>query len=187
MDVYDIMLAGRMISYSPKVEAPREYLPGDISLLSKGVTRTYTLDHYTYMIDYGRGNIAFAFNQGVIGPWFNNHDNESLKVQLRECTRSFIDNKVNALSRGLVCIGDKCEAMAKSFEEWITNLHFPDLGFSDTEPSENDALLMPVATSGTETEDTDDKFFDATDGDDPAMWQQDSANIPAAEGDQREL
>lgn len=93
MKVYDIMLTGEMESNNASVDGapPRLYTPGKTSLLEAGETRYYNLNSYTYMMDYGRGNISMAFYQGVVAPWlFANHDLDSLKGQMFSCGQSFM-------------------------------------------------------------------------------------------------
>ncbi len=95
MNVYDIMLSGRMLSYDApsKKSLPLVYLAGDISLLKKKETRVYTMDKHSYMIDYGRGNVPAAFWSGVIAPYlFVNHDKFSTKQQLTGCAKSIISS-----------------------------------------------------------------------------------------------
>jgi hypothetical protein len=89
MDVWDIMVTGSMWSYGAASTAanPLRYTPGErVSVLPRRETRYYTMDAFTYMIDYGRGSIARAFWQGILAPYFFiNHDWESLKTQLGVC------------------------------------------------------------------------------------------------------
>ena len=94
MDVYDIMLKGKMVSYEnyPVGALPLTYLSGDVSLLKKGVTRYYSMESDTYMIDYGRGQIAMSFWAGVIAPaFYTSHDFKSMKDQLKSCGRSIFN------------------------------------------------------------------------------------------------
>ena len=94
MDVYDIMLKGKMVSYEnyPAGALPLTYLSGDVSLLKKGVTRYYSMESDTYMIDYGRGQIAMSFWAGVIAPaFYTSHDFKSMKDQLKSCGRSIFN------------------------------------------------------------------------------------------------
>jgi hypothetical protein len=98
MDVYDIMYSGEMKSHNAKSEGalPVTYRAGDVSLLSKNETRVYTMDKFTYMIDYGRGNITPSLWQGVIAPFlFVNHDSHSFKTQLKDCGESILKNILN--------------------------------------------------------------------------------------------
>ena len=94
MEVWDIMVTGAMWSYGASAMAanPLRYTPGGrVSVLSRSETRYYTMDAFTYMIDYGRGTIARAFWQGILAPYFFiNHDWESLKTQLGVCTEQML-------------------------------------------------------------------------------------------------
>jgi hypothetical protein len=94
MEVYDIMLTGSMTSWgaAPAAANPLVYTPGDRrSLLARKETRYYTMGADTYMLDYGRGNIARAFWQGVIAPYlFVNHDWRSLETQLGVCAEQVL-------------------------------------------------------------------------------------------------
>lgn len=94
MDVYDIMLQGKMVSYEnyPSGALPLTYLSGETSLLKKGVTRYYSMEPDTYMIDYGRGQISRALWQGVIAPaFYTSHDYKSMKDQLKSCGSSVLN------------------------------------------------------------------------------------------------
>jgi hypothetical protein len=93
MFVYDIMVTGEMKSHGNSSEDafPMTYRAGDISLLKKADSRFYNMGKYTYMIDYGRGNIATAVPQGIIEPYlFSNHDYASLRDQLKNCGTSVV-------------------------------------------------------------------------------------------------
>ncbi|MFZ9596437.1 MAG: hypothetical protein ACO3A2_10210 [Bdellovibrionia bacterium] len=99
IEFYDIVLSGEMKSNSAQSQKslPKIYHAGDVSLLSRNESRFYSLDKFTYMIDYGRGRIAEGFWQGVLSPFFfANHDASSLKEQLKSCGGSI----VNHLTRG---------------------------------------------------------------------------------------
>lgn len=79
LDVWDIMLGGRMRSYSPTAEDPDvfEYInKGEgsatcsaktyqTSVLRHGEGRHFLIEDGTYMIDYGRGNILSVLSSGV--------------------------------------------------------------------------------------------------------------------------
>ena len=94
MDVYDIMLKGKMVSYEnyPSGALPLTYISGETSLLKKGVTRYYSMEADTYMIDYGRGQISRALWQGVIAPaFYTSHDYKSMKDQLKSCGSSVLN------------------------------------------------------------------------------------------------
>ena len=121
MDVYDIMITGKMLSYGPDTRnaVPRVYTPGDVSLLSRAETRTYTLGSHTYMIDYGHGTIPYALYQGIIAPWlFVNHDNASLSSQLSHCARSATNAKFKAIK-------EKFKEWGQDVKEFLAE-HFGD-------------------------------------------------------------
>lgn len=86
MDVYDIMVTGKMYSFEAdsKRSNPTIYTPDDkISYLKRSTSKVYQLEPYTYMIDLGQGQIASSFWSGVIAPFlFNNQDWRSLFGQI---------------------------------------------------------------------------------------------------------
>ncbi len=94
MDVFDIMVTGKMKSGNASSNAANAevYIPGGrVSHLQRGETRFYTLNEYTYMIDYGRGKIASSMWQGIFAPYlFSNHDWESLSTQFTECMKKIL-------------------------------------------------------------------------------------------------
>ncbi len=101
MDVWDVMLTGKMHSYSadPSVAFPVSYLPGDASLLRKTESRHYDMDRFSYMVDYGRGVIPASFYRGIIAPFlFSSHDSYSLRKQLGDCGYSMLSNWGRAIS-----------------------------------------------------------------------------------------
>lgn len=102
MDVWDVMVCGRMLSYSndPQGAIPRTYELGSYSYLEKGVSRYYTMDDLTYMIDYGRGFIPAAFGQGVIEPaLFVDHDWKSAETEIEESAKSTFSNWGNSFKQ----------------------------------------------------------------------------------------
>jgi hypothetical protein len=93
MQVWDIMVDGKMLSHGIQTDTtlPVTYGPGEISLLEKGERRIYNLGEGAMMIDYGRGFIPPALNQGVFTPYKNNADFDSMKDQIIECAKSFFN------------------------------------------------------------------------------------------------
>jgi C-8 sterol isomerase len=94
MDVRDIMITGTMQSFgaSPTAANPLVYTAeGRQSLLERKDTRYYTMDAYTYMLEYGHGSIPSAFWQGIIAPYlFTSHDWTSLRDQLGVCAEQIL-------------------------------------------------------------------------------------------------
>jgi len=86
--VYDIMLSGKMKSFStnPKDAVGRDYGPGDISDLLSKTKRFYEMteaDEEPYMYDMGIGNVVSAFPNGIIKPaLFLDYDWESAWQQI---------------------------------------------------------------------------------------------------------
>lgn len=93
MKVWDIMVDGEMVSHGieKNTSLPVTYGPGDVSLLKKKERRIYTMTPGAMMIDYGRGFIVPAFNQGVILPYKGNADWPSFKEQIWQCAKSFLN------------------------------------------------------------------------------------------------
>jgi hypothetical protein len=88
------MMTGKMLSFNTDSNASNvlTYTPGGrISALKKNESRVYNLDEYTYMIDYGRGGIAYSLWQGVFAPYlFSNHDWHSFQTQLAVCAKEIL-------------------------------------------------------------------------------------------------
>lgn len=103
MEVYDIMMLGKMRSYGlrSRQSNPVIYTPGGrISVLKKRETRQYNFDSYTYMMDYGRGTIPAAFWQGIIAPYiFTSHDWDSLFGQLQPCAEQIFSRSYGEAER----------------------------------------------------------------------------------------
>jgi hypothetical protein len=92
-EYYDIMMTGKMVSNDASSDhaLPKTYVPGDVSLLAKKETRFYEMDKFTYMMDYGRGDIPGDLWEGVIAPFlFANQDSPSIIQQLKDCGSSVI-------------------------------------------------------------------------------------------------
>ena len=92
MDVWDVMLTGKMRSFNaePTQSFPLFYGSRSVSYLPRGEARVYEMEEYTYMADYGRGNISRAFWSGIIAPYlFVNHDYVSMSQQIGDCIRSW--------------------------------------------------------------------------------------------------
>ena len=92
MDVWDVMLTGKMRSFSsePQQAYPLLYGSTSVSYLPRGEARFYEMEAYTYMADYGRGSIWRAFWSGIIAPYlFVNHVYVSISRQIGDCVRSW--------------------------------------------------------------------------------------------------
>ena len=98
MDVWDIMLDGKMESYAPGEHEVTKYENGvKDSFLPRGKGVHYRLlEGGAYMIDYGRGNLISSLNDGVIKGHGNvTGDGKSRKEMLGECWRSMKKNFKN--------------------------------------------------------------------------------------------
>ena len=93
MDVHDFMLTGEMWTALQGELERNTYRPGDAAFLPKGRAKAYKIPEYGYMLEYGRGNVAKAFGQGVLAPaFFLNQDFSSMKTQLMDCGRMAVKN-----------------------------------------------------------------------------------------------
>lgn len=98
MDVYDVMIQGKMISYGAD-DVEKTFRLGDISKLSKKDARTYRMEKDTYMADVGIGKISHNFFKGIIGPFlFSNYDATSLEGQIGGCIQSMFSRLKQFLS-----------------------------------------------------------------------------------------
>ncbi len=77
-DVWDLMVEGKMLTYTPGQFGPTEYLAGDSAYLKKGSGKGVVYVGSTWMIDYGRGLPVTMLPFGVIAPsLFNTLDYDS--------------------------------------------------------------------------------------------------------------
>jgi hypothetical protein len=67
-DVWDLMVEGRMLTYTPGQFEPTEYGPGDSAYLAKGKSKAMSYLGSTWMIDYGRGLPVTMMPFGIMGP-----------------------------------------------------------------------------------------------------------------------
>jgi hypothetical protein len=87
-DVWDLMVDGRMLTYTPGQFEPTEFGPGDSAYLAKGTSKAMTYVGSTWMIDYGRGLPVTMMPFGIIGPAvFSTMDGESAWKQLADYGR----------------------------------------------------------------------------------------------------
>jgi len=93
MEVYDIMVDGKMVSHGIETDTtlPVTYEAGEISLLENSERRIYALETGAMMIDYGRGFIPAAMDQGIFTPYKNNKDFASMRDQVLACAKSFLN------------------------------------------------------------------------------------------------
>jgi C-8 sterol isomerase len=91
MDVWDFMLDGEMrTSLEGELES-HVYRPGEVGFLPRGNVKHYVIRDSTYMLEYGRGNVASGLINGVIAPAvFINQDWLAMRRQLQECGRLYI-------------------------------------------------------------------------------------------------
>lgn len=84
-DVWDLMVEGKMLTYTPGQFEPTEYLAGDSAYLEKGTSKGVAYVGSTWMIDYGRGLPVTMLPFGVISPAiFNTLDARSAWHQLSD-------------------------------------------------------------------------------------------------------
>lgn len=87
-DVWDLMVTGKMLTYTPGQFEPTVYLAGDPAYLAKGTSKGVAYIGSTWMIDYGRGLPVTMLPFGVIGPaMFNTMDSKSAWHQLADYGR----------------------------------------------------------------------------------------------------
>jgi hypothetical protein len=87
-DVWDLMVEGRMLTYTPGQFEPTEHGPGDSAYLKQGTSKGVAYVGGTWMIDYGRGLPATMMPFGIIAPAvFNTLDGESAWKQLADYGR----------------------------------------------------------------------------------------------------
>lgn len=84
-DVWDLMVEGKMRTYTPGQFEPTEYLAGDSAYLKKSSGKGVVYVGSTWMIDYGRGLPVTMLPFGVIAPaLFNTLDYDSALQQLKD-------------------------------------------------------------------------------------------------------
>jgi hypothetical protein len=87
-DVWDLMVEGRMLTYTEGQFEPTDYRAGDSAYLPKGTSKAMAYVGSTWMIDYGRGLPVTMMPFGIIGPaFFNTMDGESAWKQLADYGR----------------------------------------------------------------------------------------------------
>ncbi len=104
MDVWDIMLDGKMVSYAPGGDHQTTTFAnggGDAStggvqqtsLLERGIGKHFTLQQGGYMIDYGRGDLVSSLIPGaILGHTYVTGDSYSLKHILGACAKQTFAN-----------------------------------------------------------------------------------------------
>jgi len=84
-DVWDLMVDGRMQTFTPGQFTPTEFGAGDSAYLPRGLGKSIVYIGSTWMIDYGRGSIITMLPFGVIAPaLFVTLDLRSAGQQLRD-------------------------------------------------------------------------------------------------------
>lgn len=100
LDVWDVMLAGRMSSYMPG-DGHQAWLylndggpdSHQTSFLARGDGRHFSLEEGAYMIDYGRGKLLSALRVGArLGHRNVTGDKVSRRHMLRGCARQSLSN-----------------------------------------------------------------------------------------------
>jgi hypothetical protein len=102
IDYFEILLSGRMETFGASSEKalPKLFEAGDVSVLKSMETKFYSMDKFTYLINYGRGNIMNSLWQGVLAPFvFNNHDSGSLQEQFKSCSQSISNDLMSKTIR----------------------------------------------------------------------------------------
>lgn len=67
-DVWDLMVDGLMLTYTPGQFEPTEYRAGDPAFLPRGTVKTMSYVGSTWMIDYGRGLPVTMMPFGITSP-----------------------------------------------------------------------------------------------------------------------
>lgn len=84
-DVWDLMVEGKMLTYTEGQFEPTVYLAGDPAYLQRGKAKGVAYVGSTWMIDYGRGLPATMLPFGILAPAaFNTLDYESAGKQLAD-------------------------------------------------------------------------------------------------------
>lgn len=87
-DVWDLMVAGKMLTFTKGQFEPTEYGPGDSAYLKRGQGKGVAYVGSTWMIDYGRGLPLTMLPFGIIFPYlFNTLDGKSARRQLEDYGR----------------------------------------------------------------------------------------------------
>lgn len=82
-DVWDLMVDGLMLTYTPGQLEPSEYRAGDPAYLPKGTSKVMSYVGSTWMIDYGRGLPVTMMPFGITSPaLFSTLDFRSAAQQL---------------------------------------------------------------------------------------------------------
>lgn len=103
LDVWDIMLDGRMYSYAPGQHQYDTYMNSgsddthQTSWLKRGVGKHFKLEDGTYMIDYGRGDLMSALGAGAkLGHKYVTGDRDTMRKILNTCAQETFKNWLNA-------------------------------------------------------------------------------------------
>jgi len=92
-DVWDLMVSGKMLTFTEGQFEPTEYGPGDSAYLKRGQGKGVAYVGSTWMIDYGRGLPLTMLPFGIIFPYlFNTLDGQSAFKQLDEYGRLVMKN-----------------------------------------------------------------------------------------------
>ena len=84
-DVWDLMVEGKMLTFTAGQFEPTEYRPGDSAYLALGNSKGVAYMRSTWMIDYGRGLPVTMMPFGILAPAvFNTLDYESAWKQLAD-------------------------------------------------------------------------------------------------------
>ncbi len=96
LDVWDVMITGRMASYAPGEHTATWYENGGThptSFLSRGEGRHFSLQDGAYMIDYGRGWLPSAMRVGLrLGHKHVTGDSWSRHQMIRTCRSQTLHN-----------------------------------------------------------------------------------------------
>ena len=83
--VWDLMVEGKMLTYTAGQFEPTEYQAGDSAYLERGASKGVAYVGSTWMIDYGRGLPVTMMPFGIIAPAiFNTLDYESAWKQMAD-------------------------------------------------------------------------------------------------------
>ena len=87
-DVWDLMVAGRMLTFTPGKFEPDQYGPGDSAYLARGSGKGVVYDGAAWMIDYARGLPITMLPFGVLAPaFFTTLDFSAMFAQLGDYGR----------------------------------------------------------------------------------------------------
>jgi len=94
-DVWDLMVAGQMLTCVEGQLTVTEYGPGDPAYLPRGEAKLVSYVGSTWMIDYGRGLPLTMLPFGVIFPyWFNTLDGRAARKQLQDYGRLVLQSRM---------------------------------------------------------------------------------------------